>query len=96
MLSTIADVPAQIAEQKLNASISTIRNVVNSTTNLNYSTKLSSKEEMYVKVFNRANESVDTIELIKAQTGAEKTLKHIVVFEVGLLNILICLNFPII
>ncbi|MGI2971630.1 hypothetical protein [Vibrio alginolyticus] len=73
MLSTIADVPAQIAEQKLNASISTIRNVVNSTTNLNYSTKLSSKEEMYVKVFNRANESVDTIELIKAQTGAEKT-----------------------
>ncbi|EWS67490.1 hypothetical protein JS84_20605 [Vibrio vulnificus] len=73
MLSTIADVPAQIAEQKLNASISTIRNVVNSTTNLNYSTKLSSKEEMYVKVFNRANESTDTIELIKAQTGAEKT-----------------------
>ncbi|TOG44038.1 hypothetical protein CGJ01_23160, partial [Vibrio parahaemolyticus] len=73
MLSTIADVPAQFAEQKLNASISTIRNVVNSTTNLNYSTKLSSKEEMYVKVFNRANESTDTIELIKAQTGAEKT-----------------------
>ncbi|HCE1745685.1 TPA: hypothetical protein NGS33_003386 [Vibrio parahaemolyticus] len=73
MLSTIADIPAQIAEQKLNASISTIRNVVNSTTNLNYSTKLSSKEEMYVKVFNRANESTDTIELIKAQTGAEKT-----------------------
>ncbi|HBC3511467.1 TPA: hypothetical protein KDZ47_004337 [Vibrio parahaemolyticus] len=73
MLSTIADVPAQIAEQKLNASISAIRNVVNSTTNLNYSTKLSSKEEMYVKVFNRANESVDTIELIKAQTGANKT-----------------------
>ncbi|ELB2263429.1 hypothetical protein QNZ58_003266 [Vibrio parahaemolyticus] len=73
MLSTIADVPVQFAEQKLNASISTIRNVVNSTTNLNYSTKLSSKEEMYVKVFNRANESADTIELIKAQTGAEKT-----------------------
>ncbi|GAB7220836.1 hypothetical protein VoSk93_00470 [Vibrio owensii] len=73
MLSTIADVPVQFAEQKLNASISTIRNVVNSTTNLNYSTKLSSKEEMYVKVFNRANESVDTIELIKAQTGANKT-----------------------
>ncbi|HAV1378881.1 TPA: hypothetical protein JG804_003989 [Vibrio parahaemolyticus] len=73
MLSSIADVPVQVAEQKLHASISTIRNVVNSTTNLNYSTKLSSKEEMYMKVFNRANESVDTIELIKAQTGAEKT-----------------------
>ncbi|HHY0542541.1 TPA: hypothetical protein ACVU5I_004524, partial [Vibrio parahaemolyticus] len=73
MLSSIADIPLQIAEKKLNASISTIRNVVNSTTNLNYSTKLSSKEEMYVKVFNRANENVDTIELIKAQTGANKT-----------------------
>ncbi|MDK9774866.1 hypothetical protein [Vibrio sp. B181a] len=74
-LADITNVHADIAEQKLDASIKLIRSIVNSTTNLYNSIKLATKEEMYVKVFNRAEEDVDTIELVKAQTGAEKTIQ---------------------
>lgn len=72
LLSSLAEIPELNAEQELNKSVQNIRSVVNETTNLRHSTKLSSPAEMDIKVF-RSLECKSAIDLVKSNTGSGKT-----------------------